>query len=130
MMGLDGFCDLGAYGHDWIQRGHGLLKDHGYVAASVAAHGFGGEGEEVFAGKGNVSCNVRGFGKEAKEGQGGGGFAAAGLSYEAEDLAGEDLERNIFDGWMGAKGDREIGNVQQWRGFHWFDGSEFVDKMW
>lgn len=41
-----------------------------------------------------------------------------------------DLERNIFDGWMGAESDREIGNIQQWRGFHWFDSSEFVDKMW
>jgi hypothetical protein len=41
-----------------------------------------------------------------------------------------DLERNIFDGWMGAEGDGEIGNIQQWRGFHWFDGSEFADKVW
>jgi hypothetical protein len=96
----------------------------------VTTHGFGWEGEEIFACKYNVSGYLRGVREEAKEGKRGGGFAAAGLAYEAKDFAGVDLERNIFDGWMGAEGDREIGNVQQWRGFHWFDGSEFVNKMW
>lgn len=69
MVGLDGFGDLGAYGHDGIEGGHGLLEDHGYVAAPVAAHGFGWEGEEVFACKCNVSCDLRGVWKEAEEGQ-------------------------------------------------------------
>jgi len=68
VVGLDGFGDLGAYGHDWIQGRHGFLKDHGYVAASMAAHDFGGEGEEVFTCKGNVSCYLRGVWKETKEG--------------------------------------------------------------
>ena len=130
MMGLDGFCDLDAYGHDWIQCGHGLLEDHGYVAASVAAHGFGWEREKIFACKCNVSRHLRGIWKEAEEGQRGCGFAAAGLAYESENFAGMDLERNIFDGLMVPKGDREIDNIQQWRGFHWFDSSEFVDKVW
>ncbi len=110
MVGLDGFCDLGAYGHDRIQRGHGLLEDHGYVAASVAAHGFGWECEKIFACKSNVSRHLRGIWKEAEDGQRGGGFAAAGLAYESEDFAGMDLERNIFDGWVGAEGDRGLQN--------------------
>ena len=130
MVGLDGFGDLGAYGHDRIQGGHGFLEDHGNVAAPVAAHGFGGEGEKVFACKGNVSCYLRGVWKEAEKGQRGGRFAGTGLAYKAKDFAGMDLERNIFDGWMGAESDREIGNIQPWRGFHWFDSSEFVDKVW
>jgi hypothetical protein len=130
MVGLDGFGDLGAYGHDRIQGGHGFLEDHGYIAASVAAHGFGWEREKIFSCKRNVSCYLRGVWKEAMKGQRGGRFAGTGLTYKAKDFAGMDLERNIFDGWMGAEGDREIGNIQQWRGFHWFDSSEFVDKMW
>ena len=97
-MGLDGFGDLGAYGHDRVQSGHGLLEDHGYVAASVAAHGFGWKGEKIFACKRNGSRDLRGVGKKAEEGQRGGGFAGAGLAYEAKDFAGVNLERNIFDG--------------------------------
>ena len=45
MVGLDGFGDLVADGHDRIEGGHGFLKDHGDVAAAVAAHGGFGEGE-------------------------------------------------------------------------------------
>jgi hypothetical protein len=29
-----------------------------------------------------------------------------------------------------SEGDGKIGNLEQWRGIHWFDGSEFVDKVW
>ena len=129
MVDLDSFGDLNADGHDRIEGGHGFLEDHGYVAASAAAHGFRREREEVFACKGNGSCDLRGVWKEAQEGQRRGGFAGTGLADEAQDFAGVDLERNIFYSWMVAECDREVGNFQQWRRIHWFDGSEFMDKV-
>ncbi len=47
VMGADGFGDLGADLHDGVEGGHGLLEDHGDLAAADAAHGGVGFGEEV-----------------------------------------------------------------------------------
>jgi hypothetical protein len=103
MMGEVGFGDLGAYLHDGVEGGHGFLEDHGDRASAVAAHAFFGEGEEVFSGKSNVSSDLRGRGEEAQEGEGGGGFAGAGLSDQAEGFAGGDFEGEVLDGGLGAE---------------------------
>jgi hypothetical protein len=66
----------------------------------MAAHGFFGEGEEVFSVKGNGSSDLGGWGKEAEEGQGGCGFAGARLADQTEGLAGVDVERDVEDGWV------------------------------
>jgi hypothetical protein len=107
-MGLDGFGDLRADGHDRVEGGHGLLEDHGEGSATMAAHGFFGEGEQIVPIKGNVSSDLRGGGKQSEEGEGGGGFAGAGLADEAEGLAGVDVEGDVADGGTVAEGYGEI----------------------
>lgn len=92
VVGLEGFGDLGADGHDRVEGGHGLLEDHGDVAAAVAAHGGFGEGEEVCAVEVDAACDGCGGGEEAKQGEGGGGFAGAGFSDEAQGFARGDRE--------------------------------------
>jgi len=125
-MSLYGFGDLSAYGHDWVEGGHGFLEDHGEASPTMAAHGLFRKGEERFPGKGNVSSDLRCRGKEAEEGEGRGGFARAGLSDQTEGFAGVDLERNIFDGLVMPKGDGKIGNIEQRRGKHGL----MVAKLW
>ena len=114
MVGLDGFGDLGADGHDGVEGGHGLLEDHGDVAAAVAAHGWFGEGEEgIVPSKGDVAGDLGGWGEEAEDGERGGGFAGAGLADEAEGFAGIDVEGDIVDGGVCAKRDGEVGDFEE-----------------
>ena len=112
MVGLDGFGDLGSDGHDGVEGGHGLLEDHGDVAATVAAHGFFGEGEEGFSRKGNVSSDLSGGWEEAEDAEGGGGFAGAGFADEAEGFAGIDMEGDVVDSLMGAEADGQVGDFE------------------
>src|SRR5215469_2206036 len=76
----DGFGDLLAYGHDGVEGGHGLLEDHGDIAAAVAAHGFFGEGQERGSGEGDVAGSGGGGREQAEDGEGGGGFSGAGFA--------------------------------------------------
>jgi hypothetical protein len=69
-----------ADGHYGVKGGHGLLGDHGDAAAAMFAHGFGRNGEEIFSCKGNVSSGLAGGRQEAKDSEGGGGFAGTGFA--------------------------------------------------
>ena len=84
LVGADRFGDLRADAHDRVQRGHGLLEDHGDVAAAAAAHFALGQGEQigrdVFAGvtgrgEQDFSGDVCGVGKQPQHGQRGRRFA-------------------------------------------------------
>jgi hypothetical protein len=48
VVGEDGFGDLIPDAHNWIERGHRLLKNHGKARAADVAHVLGWELEEVF----------------------------------------------------------------------------------
>ena len=116
-MDTERFGDLAADGHDGIEGGHGFLEDHGEVFAAVAAHGVVREGEQVFAHKPYGSSDLRGGGKEAEEGERGGGFAGAGLADQAEGLAGVDLKGDVADGGLIPEVDGEVFDLEK-RGVH------------
>ena len=128
MMDLECFGDLAADGHGGVEGGHGFLEDHAEVAAAVEAHGFFGEGEQGGAAKFNGARDLGGGGEEAEEGEGDGGFAGAGFADEGEGLAGMDLEGDVVDGEAGAKGDGEVGDVEERRGVHEGDGNGKVRR--
>lgn len=109
------FGDLAPDGHDGIEGSHGFLEDHGDVLSAVAAHGVFREGEQVLAHKANVSSDLGGVGKEAEKGEGGGGFAGAGLSDQAESLAGVDLKGDISDGGVGPEVDGKVFDFEKRR---------------
>ena len=119
MVREDGFGDLVADAHDGVERGHGLLEDHGDGAAAVRAHLIFAESEEVFgfgvrlAGEADAAGEVRRGRKEAEQGEGGGGLAGAGLADEAEGLAGSDVEGDAVDGLVPGEGDAEIADGEQ-----------------
>src|SRR5580658_831438 len=54
-VGSDGFFDLCAYAHHRIERGHGLLKNHGDLAAADFADLRGGGDSEIGAARGSLS---------------------------------------------------------------------------
>jgi hypothetical protein len=113
VVGLDGFGDLGADGHDRVEGGHGLLEDHGDIAASVAAHGGLGEGEERLTVEADLAGGLGVWGEEAEDSERGGGLAGAGFAYEAEGLAGIDVEGDIVDGAVWAECDGEAGDFEE-----------------
>jgi hypothetical protein len=108
MVGADRFGNLLADGEDGIEGGHGLLKDHGEVAAAEAADGFRGKGEEIAAvvvdGAGDGGRGI----EEAEYGEGSDGFAGSGFADEAEGFAGSDGEGEVADGFEGAEADGEV----------------------
>jgi len=46
-MHCDGLGDLFANSHHWIQRSHGLLKNHGYLRSAQASHLFVGKPQQI-----------------------------------------------------------------------------------
>ena len=122
MVGLDSFGDLGADGHDRVEGGHGLLEDHGDLAAAMVAHGFGREIEEILAVETDLAGDSGGVGEQAQEGERGGGFAGSGLADEAEGLACGEGEGEVVDGEMLAEADGQVFDFQKRCG-HAFDGS-------
>ncbi|GGA73012.1 hypothetical protein GCM10011507_25800 [Edaphobacter acidisoli] len=115
VVGLDGFGDLAADGHDRVERGHWLLKDHGETATAMAAHGFFRKREEFFACKLNAAGDVRDGGQEAQQGQRCGGLAAAGFADQTEGFSGCNVEGDALDGWVCAKGDAQIADFKEGR---------------
>ena len=130
VMGLDGLGDLGADGHDWVERGHGLLEDHGYVAASAAAHGGLREGEEVFAGEGDASGYLGARRKQTEQGERGGGLAGAGFADEPKGLAGVDPKGDIPDGGTMAEGYGETFHFEQGCRVHGLNVCEVAVGCW
>ena len=82
-----------------IERGHGILEDHGDALASNGAQVFLVFSQEVdaveecFAG---VNFSRR-FGDESEEGVAGDGFSRAGLSNDAESFTFLDGKGDVFD---------------------------------
>ena len=138
-MRADGFGDLRTDAHDRVERGHGLLEDHGDIAAAAETHGGFGQHEEV---GGGVFAGVAGRGqedpagdagggrKQAQHGEGGCGFSRAGLADQAEGFAGVDGEGEVVDGWARAEADAQVLDAKDGRGTdggrrsaHEYDGS-------
>ncbi|MCU1283930.1 MAG: hypothetical protein JWO13_280 [Acidobacteriales bacterium] len=108
----NGFGDLVADAHDRVERGHWLLKDHGYVSAADGAHGgfrklekierrFGASrlvGSLDGGRKENASGGAGLRGEQSHDGERGDGFAGAGFTDESEDFAGLDAEGDAADG--------------------------------
>jgi hypothetical protein len=118
-VGEERFGDLAADGHDGVERGHGLLKDHGDGAAAMAAHGVFAQGEEIGGGgfvvaPENAAGEVRGGRKKPQQGEAGRGFARAGFADEAEGFAGGDGEGDAVHGFVRAEGDAEGFDAEQW----------------
>ena len=109
--------DLVADAHDRVQRGHGLLEDHGACAAAKAADAGFGKGVKPPAGKGDGSGNAGGRRKQAQEGERGGRLAGAGFAYEAEGFSLRDGKGEIVDDGVKAKGDGEVIDFEE-RGGH------------
>ena len=111
--------------HDGVQRGHGLLEDHGDVAAAAAAHLGLGEGQQVDWGgryaarpgrsKEDAAADLGLGGEQAQQGKRGGGLARAGLADQAEGLAGRDREGDAAHGLAAAEADRQVLDPQQRR---------------
>lgn len=113
MVDAEGFGDLLADGHDRVEGGHGLLKDHGEALAAVAAHGGFGEGEEVLPGEADRAGEGSGGGEKAEEGERGGGLARAGFPDQAEGLAGGNGERDAVHGGLRAEADVEVVDFEE-----------------
>ena len=88
----EGFGDLVAYAHDGVEGGHGLLENHGDVAAAALAHGFFGEGEEVGAIEADAAGDAGVGAEETENGERGDGFSGAGFADQAEGFAVGDGE--------------------------------------
>ena len=115
-----GFGDLAADGHDGIERGHRLLKDHGDLAATDPAQGCRSLQEQIesgaFAGipedlAFDAGCGV----EEAWDGESGGAFAGAGLADEAEDLAFVEGKAYAANGFRVAEANGEVADVEERR---------------
>lgn len=115
----DGFGDLAADAHDRVERGHGLLEDHGDGAAAVGAHLVFAEGEQVFGVRVGLAGELEAAGdggrgrKQAEDGERGGGLAGAGLADEADGFAGGNVEGDAVDGFVAGEGDAEIADGEQ-----------------
>ena len=113
----EGLGDLVADAHNRVQRGHGLLEDHGACAAAEAADAGFGEGVKPPAGKGDGSGDAGGGRKQAQEGERGGRLAGAGLAYEAEGFSLRNGKGEIVDDGVRAEGDGEVIDFKE-RGGH------------
>jgi len=118
MVGAHRLGYLLAHAHDGVERGHGLLEDHGDVAAADGADLSGGEGGEIAGVEEDVAGDGGVGSEQAEDGEGGGGFAGAGFADEGEGFAGSDGEADAVHHFAGgcfrlAEGDGEIADVEQ-----------------
>ena len=100
--------DLDADLHDRVERGHGLLKDHGDVIATNAAKLESGDLEEVVVGVGLLRIGAkkraaaldlaRRHGNEAKQREGSDALATAGFADDAEGFAGKQIKGQAING--------------------------------
>ncbi len=96
-----GFDDLLAAGHGGVQRGHGVLEDHADVAAPILLQFFAGHFEHVFIRKQDLRAFLDdglSLGKQAHDGFGGDGLAAAGFAYKAQGFAAVQMKADVADG--------------------------------
>ena len=84
---------------DRIERGHGVLEDHGNLRAAHAAALLGAHGKHILAGKLElVSLDLGVLGQKAHDRLHGDTLARAGLAHNGEELAVEDREVHASHG--------------------------------
>ena len=83
------FSDLLAHGKNGVERGHGILKNHGdFITANVAHFSFTNLGDFFSVQKNAAALYLTDpVGKEAKDAQRSRGFTGAGLTDQSERLA-------------------------------------------
>lgn len=113
---LQGFGDLPADGHDWVEGGHGLLKDHGDLTSADLAQVALGAMAEILTLKDDAAGGAGRVGKQAEEGERGCGLAGSGFADEAEGLSGTDLEAEIADRGLVSEADVEAGDLEEGAG--------------
>ena len=117
-MGADLLLDLPADGIDRGQRGHGILEDHGDLAAAHGAELAPGETDELAPLVEDRAADHRiGIVDQPHHAHQRDGLARAGLAHHADDLMGVDAEGDAADGMqqpvLGAEGDREVPHLEQ-----------------
>ena len=98
------FGDLFDDGNHGIQRGHGILKDHGDLAAANGAHLAFLLAQQAFAFENDVArldlCGRNG--QKAHNAQSRGGLAGSGLAHKSQGFALGELKVQSFNGVYGA----------------------------
>ena len=111
--------ELLADGEDGIERRHGVLEDHGDVAATQPALLLGRQVEDVAAIEADRARDDAGVGRQqVGYRRDEGGLAATAFADDADDLAGPRLEIDMAQGahpsGRGGVVDREVGNGEEW----------------
>ena len=102
--------DLEAHLEHRVERRHGVLEDHGDVAAPKLAELVVVHGEHVAAVEGDAPLDdLARFGNEAEDGQGGYRLARAGLTDDADGLAAIDPEIDAVNRADSAAANEELG---------------------
>ena len=98
LVGADSLDDLIADAVHGVERGHGLLEDHGHIVAAHLAIFLLGEMDEVFPVEGHLAAgNMTGLRKQAHDGQACDGFARTGLSHDSQNLAFADFKAHVVN---------------------------------
>ena len=94
-----GLRHLVADGEERVQRGHGVLQDHGDPLAADVTHLAVGLLQEVLALEEDLAAHdARRRREQAQEGQGERGLARAGLADDPEGLSRVERHRHLVDG--------------------------------
>ena len=98
-MALEHLEEVLAHRFDRVERGHGVLEDHGDLGAAHAAALLGAHGKHVLAGKLElVGLDLGVLGQKAHDRLHGDALARAGLTHDGEELAVEDREVHASHG--------------------------------
>ena len=112
LMRANRFFDLGADAHDRIQRGHGLLKNHGNFAAANAAPFAFTQRRQLFRfsfrRQQSFAAHTRSRGKQSHERQRQHCFPAAGFADQTERFARANTQRNVVHGPHPARRRRQL----------------------
>ena len=104
--------ELVPHGKDRIERGHGLLKDHGHPVAPDVAEVLHGHIQQALAVKLDAAGDPGVLLGQAHDGQGRHALAAARLAHDAQglplvDIEGQDVE-DVQGGGVGLDGDMQV----------------------
>ena len=97
-----GLRGLHAHFQHRVERGHGLLEDHGDMAAPQGAHLFRGHGAQVAAAEQDAAADMGIFGQQMQDGAGREALAAAGFAHQAGDARRGQAEADGMDGGQDA----------------------------
>ena len=92
------FGNLVTHAHHWIQRRHGLLKDHADTGAANVAHRWFRQRQQLFAAKLDAAANPRLRRKQSQQGQRADGFSRTRLAHQSQDFPCVNVEAHIADG--------------------------------